>query len=226
MTQDQEKKLAAEAAVALVEDGMTLGLGTGSTAAFALRKLGALVRGGLKVTGVPTSQATRTLAQQEGIPLMELHQVTRLDLTLDGADEFDPGLNLIKGGGGALYREKIIAAASDRLVIFADTTKQVEQLGAFPLPVEVNPFGWTLTAGNIEALGAKTTLRQIDGSPFKTDNQGYVLDCDFGKIPNPMELEEALRKIVGVNVTGLFVGMAEVVLLARDGAVQSIKPIG
>ena len=225
-TQHPQKQLAAEAAVALVEDGMTLGLGTGSTAVFAVRKLGGRVRGGLKITGVPTSQATHDLALREGIPLIAIEEVTRLDLTLDGADEFDPALNLIKGGGGALYREKIIAAASERLAIFADASKRVRVLGRFPLPVEVNPFGWSLTAANIAALGAEVRLRRAGDAPFLTDNQGYLLDCAFGEIPRPAELEAELRKIVGVNVTGLFVAMAERVLLAEDGTVRTITPSG
>ena len=212
--------------MALVEDGMILGLGTGSTAAFALRKLGERVREGLKITGVPTSQSTHDLAEAEGIPLLGLDQVDRLHLTLDGADEFDPALNLIKGGGGALYREKIIAAASERLVIFADGSKRVERLGHFPLPVEVNPFGSLHTARQIESLGAKVTPRMVGNSHFITDNQGYVLDCAFGEIPDPAGLEEALCKIVGVNVTGLFVAMAEKVFLADGGQVSVLTPEG
>ena len=225
MNRDPEKRLAAEAAAALVESGMTIGLGTGSTAAFALRRLGERVRQGLKVRGVPTSEATRRLAEAEGIALTSFAEVTQLDLTLDGADEFDPDLNLIKGGGGALFREKIVAAASRRLVIFADSSKRVPQLGAFPLPVEVNPFGWQVTAARIAALGADVSLRGGPASPLLTDNHGYVLDCGFGAISDPAALEEQLRAITGVTVTGLFVGMTDTVLLAEGGRVVTLTVI-
>ncbi|HKI98914.1 MAG TPA: ribose-5-phosphate isomerase RpiA [bacterium] len=223
MPQDREKQLAAEASVELVESGMVLGLGTGSTAAFAVRKLGQRVREGLRVRGLPTSEATRRLAEAEGIALTSFAEVTRLDLTLDGADEFDPQLNLIKGGGGALFREKIVAAASQRLVIFADASKRVPQLGRFPLPVEVNPFGWQVSAARIEALGASVKLRGGEAQTFVTDNHGYVLDCAFGAIPDPPALEEQLRGITGVMVTGLFVGMAEAVFCAAGGTVEVIR---
>ena len=229
MSQDALKKMAAEAAVALVEDGMTLGLGTGSTAAFAVARLGQLVRGGMAVRCIPTSEATRKLAEAEGIPLITFADATHIDLTLDGADEFDPALNLIKGGGGALFREKIVAAASARLVVFADASKQVPTLGAFPLPVEVNPFGWQVCADRIAALGAKVTLRGVgsqpgEAAPFVTDNQGYVLDCAFGAIPNPPALELQLRAITGVTVTGLFCGMTEQVMLAAPDGVTAVHP--
>lgn len=222
MNREREKQLAAEACVALVEPGMVLGLGTGSTAAFAVRKLGERVREGLKVRGLPTSESTRRLAQAEGIPLTSFEEVTRLDLTLDGADEFDPALNLIKGGGGALFREKIVAAASRRLVIFADGSKRVPQLGRFPLPVEVNPFGWQVAAARIRDLGAEVTLRQDGEDPFVTDNQGYVLDCAFGTIADPPALEQRLRAIVGVTVTGLFVGLADAVIVADGETIETL----
>jgi ribose 5-phosphate isomerase A len=224
MDREREKQLAAEACVALVENEMTLGLGTGSTAAYAVRALGRRVREGLRVRGLPTSEATRKLAEEERIPLVTFADVTRLDLTLDGADEFDPRLNLIKGGGGALFREKIVAAASQRLVIFADATKRVPTLGRFPLPVEVNPFGWQATAERVAALGAQVTLRRREGQPFVTDNHGYVLDCAFGSIPDPAALEARLRAITGVTVTGLFVGMAEAVILAAGDRVETVRP--
>ena len=223
MQREREKQLAAEACVALVEPGMVLGLGTGSTAAYAVRKLGERVRQGLRVRGLPTSEATRRLAEAEGIPLVTFADVTALDLTLDGADEFDPQLNLIKGGGGALFREKIVAAASRRLVIFADGSKRVPQLGRFPLPVEVNPFGWQAAAARIEALGPRVTLRGGAERPFVTDNHGYVLDCAFGTIADPAGLEQRLRAITGVMVTGLFVGMAEAVIIASGERVETLR---
>jgi ribose 5-phosphate isomerase A len=224
MQREREKQLAAEACVSLVQDGMTLGIGTGSTAAYAVRKLGQRVREGLRVRGLPTSEATRRLAEAEGIPLTTFAEVTELDLTLDGADEFDPALNLIKGGGGALFREKIVAAASRRLVIFADASKRVARLGRFPLPVEVNPFGWQVAAARIEGLGARVKLRGGEAQPFVTDNHGYVLDCAFESIADPAGLEQRLRAITGVTVTGLFVGMAEAVFCAEGERVETLRP--
>jgi ribose 5-phosphate isomerase A len=223
MSRDREKQLAAEGAAALVEDGMIVGLGTGSTAAFALRKLGERIRGGLKIRGVPSSRWAEAAAREAGIPLLDFSQTTRIDLTLDGADEFDPALNLIKGGGGALFREKIVAAASRRLVIFADATKRVPVLGKFPLPVEVNPFGWQVVVRKLEDLGAKVTLRQAGGQPFVTDNQGYILDCAFGTIPQPAELEARIREITGVMECGLFCGMAETVVIAEGETVRTLR---
>ena len=217
MNLDQEKRLAGEAAADLVEDGMTVGLGSGSTAVFMVRRLGERVAEGLRMVGLPTSEGTAALAREVGIPLSDFSRVTTLDLTLDGADEFDPALNLTKGGGGALFREKIVAAASRRLVIFTDHTKRVARLGAFPLPVEVNPFGWQVVAAKIEALGAAVARREVSGEPFLTDNGAYILDCRFGEIPDPPALEERLAAIVGVTETGLFIAMADEVLLA-DGA--------
>ncbi len=219
MNRDLEKQRAAEAAIELVQPGMLLGLGTGSTAAFVLKLLGQRVRGGLKIRGVPTSRATAELAQQEGIPLIGFADAVELDLTLDGADEIAPDLSLIKGGGGALFREKIVAAASRRVVILADASKRVPRLGKFPLPVEVNPFGWQVVAARIEALGAKVTLRQARGQPFLTDNQGHVLDCAFGSIADPAQLEGRLRRIVGVMETGLFVNLAHQAIIADGDAI-------
>lgn len=224
MSSEQEKKLAAEASVELVQPGMTIGMGTGSTAAYAIRELGRRVRAGLSIRAVPTSQVTGRLAAEEGIVLVDFSQVTELDLTLDGADEFDPHLNLIKGGGGALMREKIVAAASRELVIFADSSKRVPVLGRFPLPVEVNPFGWQVAASRIEALGAAVRLRMEGDAPFRTDNEGFILDCDFGRIPDPPTLHRQLGEITGVTESGLFVGMATRVYLGEGGSVQRITP--
>ena len=219
MSQEQEKKLAAETAAALVQEGMIIGLGTGSTAAFAIQKLGARIREGLHIQCVPTSEWTAQRAREENIPLIDFSQTTHIDLTLDGADEFDADLNLIKGGGGALFREKIVAAASQQLVIFADATKRVARLGRFPLPVEVNPYGWQVVAERITRLGARVTLRQKDGKPFISDNHGLILDCAFGEIPDPPTLEEKLKHVVGVMETGLFVGMANRIILAEGTSV-------
>ena len=221
---ETEKRLAAEAAVALVEEGMAIGLGTGSTAAYAIRKLGERVKSGLAVRALPTSAQTADLAREVGIPLIGFDRVTSLDMTLDGADEIDPALNLIKGGGGALFREKIVAAASRRLIIFADSSKRVDTLGRFPLPLEVNPFGWQVAAEQVRALGAQVSLRRRDGKSFTTDNQGYILDCSFGTIEDPAALERKLKAIVGIVETGLFVGMAEMACVAVGETVHEILP--
>ena len=225
MSIDQEKRLAGEAAADLVEDGMTVGLGSGSTAVFMVRRLGERVAEGLRMVGLPTSEGTAALAREVGIPLSDFSRVTSLDLTLDGADEFDPALNLTKGGGGALFREKIVAAASRRLVIFADHTKQVARLGAFPLPVEVNPFGWQVVAAKIEALGAAVARREVSGEPFLTDNGANILDCRFGEIPDPPALQERLAGITGVTETGLFIAMADEVLLADGTNLTQLKRV-
>ena len=186
MSREREKELAAARAVAEVRDGMVLGLGTGSTAAYALKALGQRVAQGLKIRAVPSSRWAENLAREVGIPLLTFADVTRLDVAIDGTDEFDPGLALIKGGGGALFREKIVAAAAERFWIIADGSKRVSTLGRFPLPVEVNPFVWQVAARRIGALGAQVTLRAASGQPsvsdrpFVTDNGGYILDCAFG----------------------------------------------
>jgi len=226
---EREKEAAAEAAVARVRDGMVVGLGTGSTAAYALKALGRRIGQGLRIRAVPSSKWAESLAREVGILLLTFADVDRLDVTLDGTDEFDPGLALIKGGGGALFREKIVAAASDRLWILADSSKRVPVLGRFPLPVEVNPFGWQVAARRIGELGARVKLRQTGAAgaaaagPFVSDNGGYILDCAFGSIPDPAGLEAALRRIVGVMETGLFVGLAETVFVAEGETVRELK---
>lgn len=224
MDTEREKQLAGEAAAEVVESGMVVGLGTGSTAVHAIRRLGQRVAGGLAITAVPTSNASAKLAREVGIPLTDFSRLTSLDLTLDGADELDSALNLIKGGGGALYREKIVAAASRRLVIFADHTKRVARLGRFALPVEVNPFGWQVAAEKVTALGARVSLRGGEEQPAITDNQGYLLDCVFGEISDPAALERELASIVGVSETGLFVAMASEVYLAEGDTVHRLTP--
>jgi len=226
---EREKEAAAESAVARVRDGMVVGLGTGSTAAFALKALARRIGQGLRIRAVPSSKWAEFLAREVGIPLLTFADVDRLDVTLDGTDEFDPGLALIKGGGGALFREKIVAAASDRLWILADSSKRVPVLGRFLLPVEVNPFGWQVAARRIGELGARVKLRQTGAAgaaaagPFVSDNGGYILDCAFGSIPDPAGLEAALRRIVGVMETGLFVGLAETVFVAEGETVRELK---
>jgi ribose 5-phosphate isomerase A len=211
---EQQKFLAAAAAIAFVENKMIVGLGTGSTTEFAIRLLAKKVKAGLKVTGVPTSAATEKLARRLKIPLVDdLGTFKKIDLTIDGADEVDPQLNLIKGGGGALAREKIVASRSDRFIIIVDEKKLVKQLGKFPLPVEILPFGWRSTLEILRDLGARVKLRQIDvGTPYRTDNGNYILDCAFGKMANPPALAQQIKSIAGVVDVGLFISRADLVL--------------
>lgn len=230
MTADEWKQQAAERALTLVEDGMTLGLGTGSTAARFVDLVGGKVKEGLKVRCVPTSEATRAQAERLGIPLITLDQQPFLDLTVDGADELDAELRLIKGGGGALLIEKIVATASGRMVVIADASKQVETLGAFPLPVEVVRFGLGATRNMIEVLaadaGCRGEIRQRmkpDGQPFTTDSGNFILDCAFGSIPEPEGLDEALKLIPGVVENGLFLGIADAAIIAGPGGVDMLE---
>jgi len=225
---DLAKFNAAEAALAYVKDGMVVGLGTGSTSAHFVRLLGERVRQGLRIKGVPTSEATRALAEQSGVPLVEISQVTGIDVDVDGADEVDAGFRLIKGGGGALLREKIVAAASACMVVIADETKWVERLGAFPLPIEVTRFGFALTAERVgQALratgcaGDEVTLRTSGkaNEPVITDGGNYILDARAKAIPAPEALDETLKRIPGVVEHGLFLGLAKTVIIGKaDGA--------
>jgi ribose 5-phosphate isomerase A len=218
MARDEDKRAAALAAVKYVESGMTVGLGTGSTARFAIEEIGRRVKEeGITVRGVPTSMESENLARRLGISLPPLTEVDRIDLTIDGADEIDPKLRLIKGGGGALLREKIVAASSDRMIVVADRGKLVKILGAFPLPVEIALFGWNLTARKIEALGAPVTLRMNGANPFVTDGGNYVLDCRFGRIENAERLAAELSAIPGVAGHGLFIGLASLAVVAEEG---------
>ncbi|MGO4704467.1 ribose-5-phosphate isomerase RpiA [Microvirga sp. 2MCAF38] len=222
------KRAAAERAAALVTDGMRLGLGTGSTAAFFVTAIAERVRNGLKVVGVPTSEATRTQAEREGVPLTTLDETPELDLTVDGADELDDGLRLIKGGGGALLREKIVAAASARMIVIADGSKRVAQLGRFPLPIEVVPFGLKATEHAIARLlkdqGLHVDLRlrrAANGEPFVTDGGHFILDAHVERIGNPERLASSLNAIPGVVETGLFIGLATGAILATaEGLVE------
>jgi ribose 5-phosphate isomerase A len=227
MTQDDQKRAAAEAAVALVQNGMLVGLGSGSTAAFAIEALSRRVRQGLDIEGIPTSEKSAAQARQGGIRLTSFAEHKHLDLTIDGADEIERGtLNLIKGLGGAMLRGKVVAAASRRLVIVADGSKLVGPgLGTKSrLPVEVAAFGWEVTADRISRLGGAPALRkEAGGEPFRTDGGNLILDCDFGRIGDPAALETDLSMITGVVETGLFIGMAECALVAHADSVQEIR---
>jgi len=227
---EQLKRDAAARALEEVRNGMTLGLGTGSTAKHFVELLGMRVRGGLKVIGVPTSETTRRDADHWGIPLTTLDDIDRLDLTIDGADEIDPALNLIKGGGGALLREKIVAAASDRMIVIADESKWVDTLGRFPLPIEVVPFAIAATrraiAGAFAECGVsgQTLLRQAgDGHVFVTDGGHWIVDAHLGRIADVPRLAERLSAIPGVVEHGLFIGLAGMAVLASAQGIRVIE---
>jgi ribose 5-phosphate isomerase A len=230
---DALKESAARAALDLVEDGMRLGLGTGSTSARFVAALGERVAKGLNVICVPTSEATRAQAERLGIPLTTLDAMPQLDLTVDGADEIDPQLRLIKGGGGALLREKIVATASDRMVVIADESKLVPTLGLYPLPVEVVRFGLMATMRLVEVIAAQTgchgaiTLRPGEGdAPFVTDQGNLLLDCAFGSIPEPEVLAFSLERVPGVVEHGLFLGLADLAIVAGSGGVRALRRAG
>lgn len=217
------KEVAARAALAYVQDGMKLGLGTGSTAAHFLRLLGEKVRTeGLKVVGVPTSERSRAMAIEGGIPLCELSEVESLDLGVDGADETDPDLNVIKGGGGALVREKLVASACKQFVVVCDSSKIKQRLGAFPVPVAVLPFAWQTTQRRLETLGSEVALRKAEnGEPYLTDDGLYILDIHFGQIADAPDTARAMKAMVGVVEVGLFIGMATKVIAGyEDGHVE------
>jgi ribose 5-phosphate isomerase A len=222
---DRRKREAARRALELVRPGMKLGLGSGTTAHEFVDLVGEQVRAGLDILCVATSEATEAQARALGIPLSTLDEVSDLDLTVDGADEIDPELRLIKGGGGALLREKIVAAASKRMAVVADSTKLVRVLGAFPLPVEVVPFGLAATRRHIEqaiaGLGLAGPIRLRGGStPFVTDGGHYILDCALGAIDEPSRLDQALSMIPGVVEHGLFIGLARAAIIAGAEGVQ------
>ncbi|MFC3884646.1 ribose-5-phosphate isomerase RpiA [Bacillus songklensis] len=207
-----EKQLVGEKAAEFVKDGMVVGLGTGSTVYYTLKKLGRLVKEGLSIQGIPTSVQTEKLAKEFGIPLANFGEIEQIDVAIDGADEVDPNLNLTKGGGGALLREKIIANAAKQFIVVADSSKLVEKLGTFLLPVEVVPFGFSMTERYIRELGCSLEIRLKEGKPFVTDNGNYIFDCNFPDIPYPETLERKLNSIPGVVENGLFVGMTDMLV--------------
>lgn len=227
----RQKQTAATRALDFVEPGMALGLGTGSTADLFVAGLGERVASGLDVVCVPTSDRTAALATDLGIPLTSLDETPELDLTVDGADEMDAKLRLIKGGGGALLREKIVATASKRMIVIADASKRVETLGRFPLPVEMIPFGCRVTAGRLAAVareqGCSGEIRRREdeyGEPFVTDCNNFIYDCAFGSIPDPDELALALNRLPGVVDNGLFIGIASLAIVGTDDGTDLVEP--
>jgi len=227
MSADDQKRAAGEAAAELVENGMVVGLGTGSTAAWVVNALAARK---LAVRGVPTSEATAELARSLGIPLLTLHEARKIDLTVDGADEIGPGLSLIKGGGAALLREKLVWEASRRCVVIADAAKVVPVLGKFPLPIEVVAFGHPHTQARLcDALvecdlSIIPRLRMKDGAPVRTDNGNLIYDASCGAIPEPSMLASALKAVTGVVDHGLFLDLADEALIGTDNGVQRLQP--
>ena len=230
---DKAKFVAAKRAVAFVETGMKVGLGTGSTAAWMVRCLGERVREeGLRITGVPTSARTAVLARQVGIKVASLDDAKWLDLTIDGADEFDPDLALIKGGGAALLQEKIVATASDQMIVIADAAKEVAQLGTFPLPVEIIPFGWQTTKALIEevlvsmdVMGRDVTVRMNGASPLVTDEANYLVDLHLKRIGQPRHLAMVLNQIPGVVENGLFIDICDIVVIGHSDGLVTVRDI-
>jgi ribose 5-phosphate isomerase A len=223
MSQDTEKAAAARKSIEYVKDGMVVGLGSGSTATFAIKFLGEQVRDGLKIRGIPTSRASEELARSLNIPLTTFDEVGYTDVTIDGADEVAPGLALIKGGGGALLHEKIVAAASRRLVIVADEHKLVKLLGRFPLPVEVIPFAAAPIKKRLEEIGAHPVLRSAQqGGPYITDEGNYIFDCHYGEIADPAAVALAIKSMTGVVEHGLFLSLASVAIVAGPSGARVI----
>ena len=220
------KQAAAHKAVKAVQSGMVVGLGTGSTAYFAIEKLGEMVRNGLAVKAIGSSVATEELAKAAGISIVDFATIEGVDLYIDGADEVDASFNLIKGGGGALVREKIVAFNSKTFLVIVDHSKQVQTLGRFPLPVEVVPFAVNLTIKQLEKLGAKAVLRQREGRTFVSDNGNHIIDLQFSAIENPEELNTRINAIPGVVESGLFAGhmVSQLLVGHADGHVEVIAP--
>ncbi|MBL8073390.1 MAG: ribose-5-phosphate isomerase RpiA [Nitrospira sp.] len=225
---DQLKKAAACEAAQFVRHGMIVGLGTGSTAKHMIRALGEKVRAGMNLRGVPTSQETASLAKQAGIPLLDADNRWEIDVAIDGADQVDPQFNLIKGGGGALLKEKIVATSAKQFIVVVDHTKQVSILGgAFPLPIEVIPFGWGSTIREIESLTkSRIVLRERNGAPFLTEAGHFIVDVHLDRIAQPGELETALNLIPGVVETGLFVGRTDVLIVGTPQGVRTVLARG
>lgn len=222
---DSFKKAAALKAVEFVRDGMVVGLGTGSTAKHMVIALGEKVRAGMTLRGVPTSQETAALARQSGIPLIDAENRWEIDVAIDGADQVDPAFNLIKGGGGALLKEKIVAASAKQFIVLVDHSKQVPVLGgSFPLPIEVIPFGWGSTAREIQRLTkSPVVLRERNGAPFKTEAGNLIVDVHLARIEQPADLEIALNQIPGIVETGLFVGRTDILIVGKSSGTETFR---
>ena len=225
MTQDEAKRMAAQRALEFVEDGMSLGLGSGTTSAIFIKELGERVKQGLRIRGIATSAASQQLAESLSIPITNFNDCPELDLAIDGADEIGPGLALIKGGGGALLREKIVESVARRFIVVADATKLVHTLGRFPLPVEVIQMALPIVAPKLQALGFSPKLRHHpDGSLYITDEGNVLLDCGGGSITDPAKTAADIRAIVGVVEHGLFLNMASLALIAGEDGVREVRP--
>lgn len=225
MTQDEAKRMAAQRALEFVEDGMSLGLGSGTTSALFIRELGARVQQGLRIRGIATSDASQKLAESLSIPITNFTDCPELDLAIDGADEVGPHLALIKGGGGAMLREKIVESAARRFIVIADSSKLVTTLGRFPLPVEVIRMALPNVTRRLAALGLNPGLRNhADGSLYLTDEQNVILDCHCGTIPDPAKTAAEIRAIVGVVEHGLFLNMASLALIAGEDGIREVLP--
>ncbi|MFY9221126.1 MAG: ribose-5-phosphate isomerase RpiA [Blastocatellia bacterium] len=222
-TEQDPKAVSGTYAANLVTDGMAVGLGTGSTARFAILRLGERVKEGLNIVAIPTSEASATLAKELGIKLVGFNEVNQLDITIDGADEIDADFNMLKGGGGALLREKVVASITKRQICIVDPNKVVEKLGKFPLPVEVVKFGWEVVANRVTSMGGKYTVRQRDSQNYVTDNGNYILDCDFYPIENAPELEKTLKMIPGVVEVGLFINLAHTLIMGHSNGECTVR---
>lgn len=216
---EKEKQLAAKEAVKSLRDDIIVGLGTGSSSVYVIKEIGKLVKNGLKIRAIPTSNTTKELAETLNIPLIDINTVSSIDVTIDGADEFTSDLILIKGGGGALLKEKIVASLTKQQIIIADSSKKVEMIGNFKVPIEVIPFALNYVLQQIKGLNGKGKIRMIAGIPFRTDQQNYIIDADFGLISDPVSLSEKLNGIEGLVGHGIFIGLASKVIMGKDDSV-------
>ncbi|MDR7127981.1 ribose 5-phosphate isomerase A [Algoriphagus sp. 4150] len=222
---EQEKELAAIAAVSYIQDQQVVGLGTGSTVYYAIREIGKLIQNGLQLKAIPTSKKSQALAESFNIPIIDSNSVDYIDVTIDGTDEFNEDFVLIKGGGGALFREKIVASMTRKLIIIADSGKQVKQLGlAFKLPIEVIPFASNYVMSQIKQLGGICSIRMKEGKTFATDQGNWILDADFGHIKDPHSLSKSLNEVVGIVCHGLFIGLADIILVGEGDVTYTILP--
>ncbi|KHE72242.1 ribose 5-phosphate isomerase [Halobacillus sp. BBL2006] len=220
---DYSKKNAGEKAAEYIENGMVVGLGSGSTVYWMMKLLSNKIKQGLKMNGVPSSKRTENWAKEFGIPLCDPSSVKTLDLVVDGADEIDPHFNLLKGGGGSLVREKIVMAGAEKVIIIGDQSKMVETLGARALPVEVLPFGLSMTMKRLQILGCTTEVRKKDGQTFVSDNGNVIVDCKFGRMTEPESIHFKIKQLIGVVETGIFTNMADVVLIGGEKGVEVLS---